>query len=286
VKAYRNWRHNRTIRLGASLAYYGLFALIPLISLCLFLAGLFFSRDDVQSFVADHLGETTEADLGDAAVRLAEELDGGSTLTSLGLIGVIGLLIAASLVFVAVEDALGIIFGLSLGHGAENWFRRRVLAFIVALIIGLSFVVVLAVQAITGLLESLIDAEGTVADEFADLVGVVLSTGFWTVILALMLRVMTRSQVPWRYALLGALLTAIGVSVGGWALGLYFSTIGTGSLAAAAGGVIAVLVFMYYAAQILLAGAELTNVVWLRAPLGADDDQRDGGTATIDARTG
>jgi len=280
VRAYRNWSRNRTIRLGAGLAYYGLFALIPIVSLCLFLAGLFFSQEQVQSFVSDHLADTTEAELGDAAARVARELDAGSTLTSLGLIGIVGLLIAASIVFVAVEDALGIIFGLSLGHGAENWFRRRALAFAVVLLIGLAFVVVIAVQAITGLLESLIGAEDTVINELADLVGVVLSTGFWTVILALMLRLMTRTHIPWRYALVGALLTAVGLAVGGWALGWYFSTIGTASLPAAAGGVIAVLVFMYYAAQILLAGAELTNVVWLREPFGGEE--RD---STIDERT-
>lgn len=271
--AYRNWRRNRTIRLGASLAYYGLFALIPLISLCLFLAGLLFSRDDVQSFISDHLADTTDADLANAGAELARQLQGGPTLTSLGLIGVIGLLIAASLVFVAVEDALGIIFGLSLGHGAENWFRRRALAFAVVLLIGIVFVVLLALQAITGLIESLIDADAPLVTELADLVGVLLSAALGTLILALMLRLMTYSQVPWRYALLGSLMTATSLAIGGWALGLYFSTFGTASLATAAGGVLAVLVFMYYAAQILLAGAELTNVVWLRAPLGGDGAQ-------------
>ena len=272
-RAYRNWRHNRTIRLGASLAYYGLFALIPLVSLCMFLAGLLFSQEDVQAFISDHLADTTGAELGEAGASIAQQLDAGATLTSLGLIGVIGLLIAASLVFVAVEDALGIIFGLSLGHGAENWFRRRALAFAVVLLIGLVFVVILALQAITGLIESLIDADDTVVSELADVVGVLLSAAFGTLVLALMLRLMTYSRVPWRYALVGSLLTATGLAIGGWALGPYFSTFGTASLTTAVGGVLAVLVFMYYAAQILLAGAEVTNVVWRRAPLGGDHAQ-------------
>ena len=78
---------------------------------------------------------------------------------------------------------------------------------------------------------------------------------------------MTYSQVPWRYAFVGSLLTAVGLAIGGWALGLYFSTIGAASPAAAMGGVLVVLVFLYYEAQILLAGAELTNVIWRREAL-------------------
>ena len=59
-RTYRNWPRNRTIRLGAGPAYYGVFALIPLVSLCFFLAGLVFSRDDVQSFISDHLADTAQ----------------------------------------------------------------------------------------------------------------------------------------------------------------------------------------------------------------------------------
>jgi uncharacterized BrkB/YihY/UPF0761 family membrane protein len=96
--AYGNWRRHRTIRLGAGLAYYGLFTLIPLLSLC-----LFFSQDEVQSFISDHLSDTVGSDLDASAAHIATELDGWSAQASLGVIGLIGLLVAQKTAFKAVS---------------------------------------------------------------------------------------------------------------------------------------------------------------------------------------
>jgi membrane protein len=267
-ESYTNWRRHRTIRLGAGLAYYGLFALVPLLSLCLFVAGLIFSQEEVQSFVSDHLADTLDADLQTFAVDIGQDIDGWSTSTSLGIIGLLGLLVAASFVFVAVEDSLSLIFDLSLGHGVENWIRRRLLALGVVLLISLVFVAIIVLQAVTGFIEWLIDADGTILGELADLIGLLLVAVFGTLVLALLLRLMTGSRVPWRYVFVGSIVGATGLAIGGWALGFYYGTIGAASLAAAIGGVLVLLVFMYYAAQILLAAAELTNVLWRRGSLG------------------
>jgi membrane protein len=271
-EAYRNWSRHRTIRLGAGLAYYGLFALVPMVSLIFFVAGTLFSSDSAQSFVSNHLSDTSNANLDAAAASIAAELGNGSTQATLGVLGLVGLMIAASLVFVAVEDALGIIFEQPPGRGTENWLRRRALAFGTVLLATTIFVVALALQAITGLLESLVDADGTIINEIADLLGLVFSAGLLTITLTLPLRLMTSPKVPWHYALVGSAVTALGLAVGGWGLGVYFSTVGAASLAGAIGGVLALLFFMYYEAEILLAGAELTNVIWRRGTLPVDQD--------------
>lgn len=262
--SYANWRQHRTIRLGAGLAYYGLFTLVPLLSLCLFIAGLVFSQDEVQLFISDHLSDTFSADLDASATQIAQELDGWSAEATLGVIGLIGLLIASTIVFVAVEDSLSLIFDLPLGHGVENWFRRRLFALAMVLLISLLFVVVLALQAVTGFIEWLIDPDGTIIGEIADLIGLFSTAGLATLVLTLLLRLMTASRVPWRHVFAGSVVAAVGLAIGGWTLGLYYSTVGAASVSAAIGGVLVLLVFMYYAAQILLAAAELTNVLWRR----------------------
>jgi membrane protein len=266
-EAYRNWSRHRTIRLGAGLAYYGLFAVVPMVSLILYVAGTLFSSDSAQSFVSDHLADTSNTNLDGAAASITAELGNGTTLATLGALGLVGLMIAASLVFVAVEDALGIIFEQPPGRGTENWLRRRALAFGTVLLATTIFVIALALQAIAGLLESLIDADATIINEIADLIGLIFSAGLLTVTLTLPLRLMTSPKVPWRYALAGSAVTALGLAVGGWGLGIYFSTVGAASLAGSVGGVLALLFFMYYEAEILLAGAELTNVIWRRGAL-------------------
>jgi len=275
-KTYRNWSEHRTIRLGAGLAYYGLFALVPMISLLLFVASSLFSQADIEAFISDHLADTASADLDQAAATLAEQLGTRTTQASLGIIGIVGLVIAASFVFVAVEDALNIIFEWPVGRGTESWFHRRLVAFGVVLLATTIFVAATVLQAVTGFIESLIDADATIVGEIADLFGVLLSATLATVTLTLLLRVMTSSQVPWRYALLGSAVTAIGLALGGWALGVYFSTVGAASLAGAIGGMLALIFFLYYEAQILLAGAELTGVLWHRGALKHDrEDQNE-----------
>ena len=92
--------------------------------------------------------------------------------------------------------------------------------------------------------------------------------------LALLLRLMTFSKVPWRYALLGSGVTALGLALGGWALGVYFSTVGAASLTGAIGGMLALIFFLYYEAQILLAGADLTNVLRHRGALKHDQEDQ------------
>ena len=272
TEAYRNWSRHRTIRLGAGLAYYALFALVPMVSLFFFVAGTLVSSDSAQSFISDHLADTSNTNLDEAAASMASELDNWTTQATLGAVGLVGLMIAASLVFVAVEDALGIIFEQPPGRGTENWLRRRVLAFGTVLLAIVVFVIALVLQAVTGLLESLIDADGTFISEIADLLGLVFSACLLTITLTLPLRLMASPKVPWRDALGGSAVTALGLAVGGWGLGVYFSTVGAASLAGAVGGVLALLFFMYYEAEILLAGAELTNVIWRRGALTREPD--------------
>lgn len=71
VETYGEWRRHRTIRLGAGLAYYGLFAFVPLLAVSLSLAGLFFATEDVQSYLATRLADLIggEAEVVGTAAR-------------------------------------------------------------------------------------------------------------------------------------------------------------------------------------------------------------------------
>ena len=153
--------------------------------------------------------------------------------------------------FVAVGDALNVIFELPLRRGIENWFRRRLLSFGIVLIAGSLLVLALAVQAVTGLVESLLGDGQPGLQRVADAVGIAVSAVLGTLVLTVLLRLLTFSTVPWRYALVGSVITALGLAVGAWGIGVVF----------------ALLFFIYLEAQILLAGAELTNVMWRRGML-------------------
>ena len=102
IDTYEQWRDHRTIRLGAGLAYYGLFALVPMLAVALALAGLVISQGDVQSYLADQLSTLLGVDAAAVADALASALDGSGTLAGLGAVGVASLFLTASLLVLAL----------------------------------------------------------------------------------------------------------------------------------------------------------------------------------------
>jgi membrane protein len=180
--------------------------------------------------------------------------------------------VAASFVFVALEDALNVIWHVPVQRGWRNTIRRRLLAFLVVLLTGVVVVAALSIHAITGLAEAMLPGELPVVESAADLVG---ATGTWlltsAVILALF-ELLVSARVPWGPAAVGAGITAALLGLGTWALGLYLAHFGVSSVTGAAGGLLLVLVWIYYEAQILLVGAELTKVMSFR-PSGSRGEQ-------------
>lgn len=268
AETYHEWRADRTLRLGASLAYYGLFALVPLVSLAVLLASLIFSQSEVQSYVSEQLAETFGVEANRLSAEISAELADSGGRFGLGLFGAATLVVAGSFLFVALQDALNVIFGIPPRYGIADSVRRRFVSFAVVVLTGSLLVAVLAVQTVAGLIEALLPGDVPVLETLADLVGVATTGVLGTLLLAVLFRVLTSSVVRWRYALAGSALIALAMAVGAWALSIYFERFGVGSAAGAAGGLFAVLVFMYYEAQILLAGAELVKVAQRRALLG------------------
>ena len=152
IETYEAWRGHRTIRLGAGLAYYGLFAIVPLLAVALAVAGLVISQSDVQSYLADQLSGLLGVDADAVARALSEVLDGTGTVTSLGLVGLVSLFLTASLLVVALQDAFNTIWERPVRSGIRQSVLRRLVAFVVVAGAGAVIVVSFAVNAVTALL--------------------------------------------------------------------------------------------------------------------------------------
>ncbi len=273
---YNSWREDRTIRLGAGLAYYGLFSLTSVIAMSIALIRLLGRSKLVEEAFADRLdefvGEYDEA--ADIIASIFDEFAGPSG-TSIGLIGLGTLLVTGSLFFLALEDAVHQIFGVPVGAGLKYTVRRRAVSLLVLLGACLTIVLALAVQAASGLLELLVP-DGTPASGVVS--AVVASVLGWAVLvgaLILLLRYLPSVEVRWRTALVAAATTGIFLVIGTSLIGWYLRTVGASSVGGAASTPIAVLLWIYYEAQILLAGVQLTHVMTERERV---DDA--GGTAS------
>lgn len=106
-----------TIRLGADLAYYALFAIVPLLAISLALAQFLFSQEELQKQLAGRLENILGGEADQVAALLTEQLGNASTQSGLGVIGVVSLLVTGVALFVALQDALNTIWEAPVASG-------------------------------------------------------------------------------------------------------------------------------------------------------------------------
>ena len=275
---YEAWRDHRTIRLGAGLAYYGLFAIVPILAVALSLAGLFISQSDVQSYLADQLSDLFGVDADQVAAVLAETLDDAGAVTGLGLVGAASLFLSASLLVVALQDAFNTIWERPVRSGIRHSVLRRLVAFVVVAGAGAVIVVSFAINAVTGLLGRLVPDIAILAS-LEELVGLAASWALAIGVIALLFRYLTDVRVPWPPALIGGIVTAAVLAIGTMLVGAYLRRYAASSLVGATGSVFLVLLWIYFVAQIVLVGAELTRVL-TRVLIRWQADDGDRATAT------
>jgi membrane protein len=271
VETYEHWRDHRTIRLGAGLAYYGLLALVPLFALALVIAGLVISNADIQSFVAERLSEWLGVEADDVARALADALDGAGTLSGLGLLGAASLLLTASVLVLAVQDAFNTIWERPVRPGFRHTVVRRLVSFAVVAGAGAVVVVSFALNAVAGVMARIVP-DATLVESLEELYGVATSWALGTVVIALLLRILPDSHVPWSSAIGGGAVTAAMLVVGSVLIGAYLQRVAVASLVGATGSVFIVLLWIFSVGQIVLVGAEFTRVLALRKAAGAETD--------------
>lgn len=260
VTTYGQWRSHRTVRLGAGVAYYSLFAVVPLLALAVAFAGIFVSSEEVEAYIADLVANIFGPDGSEFAATVAAELGGVGPSTGVGLIGLGSLVLAATLVVVALQDAFATIWEQPVRSGIKVSILRRLIAFSVVLACGAAIVLSFALNSVTSLLES-VAPDVRAVSSFTEVVGLAWAWALGIGAVALLFRYLSVVRIPWRAALIGGAVTALLIAVGTVAIGAYLRRFGSSSVAGATGAVLLALVWLYYEAQILLAGAEFTRVL-------------------------
>jgi membrane protein len=251
---------NRGPRMGAAIAYYTLFSLAPLLLIVVSVAGLVWGGDAVRGQLAGQL----ESLLGTSAAVTIEEMlktvawPAGGWLST--VVGLALMLVGATTVFAELQDALDTIWHVPARpvQGWWAWVRARLLSF--GLILGLSFLLLvsLLLGAALGIAETWWKPWFGSWLYVAAIANTVISQGLVVAVFALIFKMMPRARIAWRDVLLGALVTAGLFELGRRLIGTYLQSSGVASGFGAAASVVALLVWVYFSAQILLIGAEFT----------------------------
>jgi membrane protein len=269
-KAASGWFRHRSARLGAALAYYSVFSLGPLLLIVTAVAGLFFgaeaARGSITSQFRSMLGET-----GSQAVEVmlkgAESSTAGGWTAALG----IGLLVVAALgVVVQLRDALNTIFEVKEPEDAGIAWYAKIYAMSFAGILALGFLLAVALIVSAALAAFSAWLSGSAAESLLlALLNFAVSLAVLTLLFSMLFRWLPDRQLAWRDVWLGGLATALLFNVGKSAIAWYIGTQGLESTYGAAASIVVLLIWVYYSAQIVLFGAELTQAY--AAPRSADE---------------
>jgi membrane protein len=257
---YDGWRDDRTIRLGAGLAYYGLFSLTSVVAVAFGLLRIVGRNGTLEAELTDRITELGGAQAADAVGEAFNRLD-GSAGTTVGLVGLGSLLITGSLFFLALEDAIHQIWDVPVRVGLRSSMRRRLISLVVLLGAAATLVLALAVQAASSVLERFVPGSAPGLELLSTLLT---SAASWSVLagaLVLLFKYLPTVDVAWRPMLVAAVVTSAFIVIGTALIGWYLRTVGASSLGGVASTPLAVLVWIYYEAQILLAGIQLSKVL-------------------------
>jgi membrane protein len=268
-QTFQEWLEDKAPQLGAALAYYTVFSLAPLILVLLAIVGVIF-RDDpagawnkITQQMSYFLDPSTLEVVQNIAQKAAEP--GKSTIAT--IIGVALAIFGASGVFGQLQDALNTIWGVKAKPGGGMWgfLRTRFLSF--AMVAGVCFLLLVSLT-----LESLLKAfshyvQSILPGGIVVALAVYLIFDFAVVVLlfAMIFKFLPDVQIQWRDVWIGAVITAILFGIGKWLLGFYLGSGAAGSAYGAASSLITLLLWVYYSSQILLFGAEFTQVYAARA---------------------
>lgn len=261
--ASKAWLDDYAPSIGAALSYYTLFSLAPLLIIVIAVVGIVFGEQAAQGEIVVQLRGIMGMDGAmaiEGILKAAREPAKGVVAT---LVGVSLLLLGATAVFAELQSALDRIWRVpapSQRSGIWNLLRTRLLSF--GLVLGLAFMltVSLVVSAALAALGKWWGGWFANWNILLELLNFAVSFGVFTLLFAMIYKIMPRAFIPWRDVWTGSAVTALLFTVGKVLIGLYLGRSGLASEFGAAGSLVVMAAWVYYSAQIFLFGAEYTWV--------------------------
>lgn len=263
VRAAKAWSDDYAPSMGAAISYYTVFSLAPLLVIVIALAGAVFGREAVEGQIVAQLGGM----IGQEGASLVQSLVAASSDTEkglvAGLVSAVVLLVGATTVFAELQSALDRIWHVppsAKPQGIRATLRARLMSF--GLILALVFLLMtsLAVSAALAAFGAFTSKLMPGFEALLQMANFAVSFGIVTVLFAAIFKFMPSTKIAWRDVWVGAVTTALLFEIGKFLIGLYLGKSSMRESFAAAGSLVVLIAWVYYAAQIFLLGAEFTKV--------------------------
>jgi membrane protein len=256
------WYGGPTFQLGAALAFYGAFALAPMLMIAIAVAGILFGEEAAQGQLADSLEAAVGPAVAEAIAITLEETHVTGSCWVATLLGVGFVLFASTGMVIQLQAALNAIWGVQPRPGLGLWtmVRSRFVAFVLVLGIGGLLLLLLIAETVLATLHGLFPEGSWSRNSY------VWEKTTWLLLLVLLIllfamiyKLLPDVIITWRDVWVGALVSALPFAIGNYLVGFYLGRIAALFPFGAAGCLVMVMLWVYYSSQVLLFGAEFTK---------------------------
>ncbi len=261
-KTFQQWQEDKASMIAAALAYYTVFSISPLLVIAVAIAGAFFGDETAQAKITDQLIALIGRDGVKPILQALNNMSQPTSISVASLISILVLILGASGVFAQLQDALNTVWKVKPqpGQGLLPFLRKRLSSFIMVLAIGFLLLLSLVLSAVVSTLSRYRTDFLPGSAVLWENLDFIVSFGLITFLFCLMFKYVPDVKIAWKDVLVGSIITALLFLFGKFLLGLYLSKGSLGSAYGAAGSLIIFLAWVYYSAQIILLGAEFTQV--------------------------
>ncbi len=264
-QVFSSWSEDNVASMAAALAYYTLFALTPLLIIAISLSGLFLGPEAARGQIVDQISGLVGHETGKQIQQMIESANKPVTALFAQVLGLVMLIFGASGVFGEIQGGLNKIWGVKTNR-KENWLalvKHRFLSFSMVLVVAFLLLISLLINVALTAFSDYANLYFSV-DKFVLLLSFVFSFLITTLLFALFFKILPDAKIKWTDVWVGAFITSLLFSLGKFILGFYLYHTDVASVFGAAGSLVMLLLWVYYASQIFFIGAEISKIIATR----------------------
>lgn len=268
TNTFKKFQEANVLVRAAALSYYTIFSLPPMLLVILFTTTLFYDPQTVRQTIfgelADVIGRESAVELANT-VQMVGIFEGKWWTT---IVGIGALIFTSTTVFVTIQDALNKLFMVKPKPNSEwlKMLRDRIISFALLLSIAFILVVSLTINAIVaGLSKFLVVILPSISVLIIEITTMVLPFVIIAFLFTLIFKYLPDVRLPWKSVVIGGIFTTVLFFIGMYFIKLYISNSNTVNLYQAAGSVMVIMVWVYYASVIFLFGAAFTYTYNVKA---------------------
>jgi membrane protein len=261
-RTYSKWNEDHAPGLGAALSYYSVFSLAPLLMIVIAIAGLVFGQEAAQGQIMGQIQGLVGEESAKAIQSMIEEARKPAAGILATVIATVMLLVGATGVFAQLQESLNIIWKVKEKPGEGIWktLKDRFLSLLAVFGTGFLLLISLVISAGLSAVGATLDHVLPGPEFLLQIINFVVSFAVVTLLFAMIYKLLPDISIQWGDVWIGAIITSLLFTIGKFLIGLYLGKSDVGIAYGGAGSLVVILIWVYYASQIFLFGAEFTAV--------------------------